>query len=265
MLRQKEQYDMALILNIDTALETGSVSLARDGAVLARSDNEKQQDHASWLHTAIAELFTRTGLTINQLEAVAVTSGPGSYTGIRVGMASAKGLAYALKVPLITRNTLQVMTQSLLEYNQINRGKKTNDENLQSVNDGDSPETKNMDGHLPGDGSLMYCPMIDARRDEVFTAIYNGALETVVSPSAVKLDADAYAGALQSGLVLFFGNGSDKWKHLSQHANARFQKWDYAYFNLAYLSHLDYLNRAFADLAYVEAGYLKEFFTYKKK
>jgi tRNA threonylcarbamoyladenosine biosynthesis protein TsaB len=255
---------MALILNIDTALETGSVSLARDGATLSVSYNDDQKDHASWLHTAVNELFNAAGATIKQLDAVAVTSGPGSYTGIRVGMASAKGLAYALKIPLITLNTLQVMTHSIIEYNKTSQEYRTNNEILQSVDENLHP-----DQLIPGEksslpGNLLFCPMIDARRDEVFTAVYDNNCEPVMVPSALKLAGDSYARELETAMVLFFGNGSDKWKEVSHHPNARFQKWDYAYFNLAYLSQVQYDNRAFADLAYVQPEYLKDFFTYKK-
>src|SRR5574343_439289 len=100
---------MAIILNIDCAQETAAVGIARDGECLAMRSNAQQTDHASWIHLAIKELFAETGISLTQTNAVAVTSGPGSYTGLRVGMATAKGFCYALQKPLICVPTLEMM------------------------------------------------------------------------------------------------------------------------------------------------------------
>ena len=100
---------MSLILNIDTALETASVCLAEDGNVLQFAASEDQKDHASWLHTAIAEALQKSGYLVKDLHAVAVSIGPGSYTGLRVGLAAAKGLCYGLNIPLITVNSLKII------------------------------------------------------------------------------------------------------------------------------------------------------------
>src|SRR5882724_11598376 len=100
---------MALILNIDTATERGGVCLAKEGQLLAMAVNPEQKDHASWLHPAIEKIVKDAGYGMKDLEAVAVTAGPGSYTGLRVGMAAAKGFCYALDIPLITEDTLKVM------------------------------------------------------------------------------------------------------------------------------------------------------------
>src|SRR6185503_9501274 len=135
---------MALILHIDTAVEAASVCLAKNGEVLFISKNvrkdslgERQKDHAAWLHIAIKDIFEKNNLEITSLDAVAVTEGPGSYTGLRIGMATAKGICYGLSKPLVTLNTLLVMANAA----------KSNDAGL-------------------------LCPMIDARRMEVFTAVY---------------------------------------------------------------------------------------------
>jgi tRNA threonylcarbamoyladenosine biosynthesis protein TsaB len=100
---------MSLILNIDTALDTASVCLANQKEVLQFSVNEDQKDHAAWLHQTIAELLQKGGYSIKDLDAVAVSIGPGSYTGLRVGLATAKGFCYALQIPLITVNTLKLI------------------------------------------------------------------------------------------------------------------------------------------------------------
>src|SRR5215211_6420605 len=100
---------MALLLNIDTATETGSITLSDGDAIIQTMINEDQKDHAAWIHNAINELMKNAGRTLHELQAIAVTAGPGSYTGLRVGMATAKGLCYVLKIPLITESTLKVM------------------------------------------------------------------------------------------------------------------------------------------------------------
>ena len=110
---------MSLILNIDTSTENASICIARDGDSISALENADQKDHASWIHPAIESLLHQARCTIHDLKAVAVTAGPGSYTGLRVAMATAKGLCYALNIPLITENTLRVMAlavkQSLKE------------------------------------------------------------------------------------------------------------------------------------------------------
>src|SRR5436305_1127073 len=100
---------MSLILSIDTATALGSVALAREGNLLAVKTSDQQKDHAAWAHVAIRELVEQTGYTLHHLDAVAVVAGPGSYTGLRVGMATAKGICYAAGIPLITLNTLYIM------------------------------------------------------------------------------------------------------------------------------------------------------------
>lgn len=232
---------MALIINIDTSMETGSVSLANQGIELAKAINREQRDHASWLHEAIRFVLDENDSEPGDLQAVAVTAGPGSYTGIRVGMASAKGLAYALSIPLITENTLKVMAWSQQQV-QLKAGLAD-----------------------PGDATHeLFCPMIDARRDEVFTGLYDAELGEISSPMALRLEENSFSEELSKYQVNFFGNGSDKWKRLTDHKNARFLPWDYAYFNLAYLAYHSYTVGAFADLAYILPNYLKEVYTYKK-
>ncbi len=128
-----------MLLLIDTSQETATVALSKEGKVLYWEENKISKEHASWLHTAIGRLIVKAEITLAELKAVAVVAGPGSYTGLRVGMAAAKGFCYALKIPLITRNTLEVMAESMRDV-AIEKG-------------------------------ALICPMIDARRDEVFTAV----------------------------------------------------------------------------------------------
>ena len=148
---------MSLILNIDTATEKAHVSFAKDGLVINSLYSESQKEHASFLQTAIQQLTKLSGVQLKDLDAVAVTAGPGSYTGLRVGMASAKGLCYALKKPLITLGTLEILT--CFCYWIVFKITMT---------------------------PVLLCPMIDARRMEVFTAIYKTDLS--VSASALRHD-----------------------------------------------------------------------------
>lgn len=229
-----------IILNIDTATEQASVCIAKEGEPLITRTNTEQKDHAAWIQVAISELFKEAGLTMQHLQAVSVTEGPGSYTGLRVGMATAKGLCYALQIPLITVSTLKAMAY----------GAKMQFLHLSNVNN----------------EKVLLCPMIDARRMEVFTAVYEVTLHEVISPKALILDAFSYMETLNSERLLCFGNGAAKWKNISRYPNVLFieEKIDIAK-PLAKLASSLYLAGNFADLAYAEPVYIKEFYSYTKK
>ena len=217
---------MALILNIDTAVETASVCLAKNGQAVSLLLNEKQKDHAQWLHPAIKELMENESMELQQLDAVAITEGPGSYTGLRIGMAAAKGICYALNKPLITLNTLLVMANA----------------------------AKN---HTTG----LLCPMIDARRMEVFTAIYSPELEMIKQPVAMVLDERSFKEELEKNKVFFFGNGSIKFQKKTYHPNAVFGNITMDASAMAELTEIKFSKGYFANLAYSEPLYLKEFYT----
>jgi tRNA threonylcarbamoyladenosine biosynthesis protein TsaB len=208
--------------------------------VISALSNDSQKDHAAWIQMAISTLLQKEKYTMQQIKAVAVTHGPGSYTGLRVGMATAKGLCFALQIPLITINTLQVMA-----YGAINQWRLL-------ANNMEPP--------------LCYCPMIDARRMEVFTAVYNEALEEIINPKAMILDALSFKEELNNQSLICFGNGSFKWKNVSRYPNVLFinEKIDIAK-SLAKLASSLYLAKNFANLAYAEPVYLKEFYSYIKK
>ncbi|WP_207511556.1 tRNA (adenosine(37)-N6)-threonylcarbamoyltransferase complex dimerization subunit type 1 TsaB [Longitalea luteola] len=229
-----------MILCIDTATDQASVCLSKDGEVINVLVNDNQKDHAGWIQTAINALLLKQGVTMQQLQAVAVTAGPGSYTGLRVGMATAKGLCFALQIPLITINTLQVMAHAAITQ----LGSKA--------------------AHMPG--PLCFCPMIDARRMEVFTAVYDEALQEIIAPKAMILDELSFGDELNDRSLICFGNGSNKWKNVSRYPNVLFidENPDIAK-SLAKLASSLHLSRNFANLAYAEPVYLKEFYTYIKK
>jgi tRNA threonylcarbamoyladenosine biosynthesis protein TsaB len=229
-----------MILNIDTATDQAIVSLSKDGSVVDTLENNAQKDHAAWIQMAINTLLQKQGYTMQQLQAIAVTAGPGSYTGLRVGMATAKGLCFALQIPLITINTLQVMANAAIE------------------------QCQSKAAEMPP--PLCFCPMIDARRMEVFTAVYDMALQEIVAPKAMILEELSFKEELNDRSLICFGNGSFKWKTVSRYPNVLFidEKLDIAK-SLAKLASNLYLSQNFANLAYAEPVYLKEFYSYIKK
>jgi len=221
---------MALILNIDTATENAHVSLAKDGQVLHALSNGSQKEHAKFLQSAIKELIKTAGVNIKEVDAVAVTAGPGSYTGLRVGMASAKGLCYALKIPLITIGTLEVLTVSALRL---------------------YPP--------PADEHILFCPIMDARRMEVFTAIYHQNLQEYLQPCAMILNEFSFEKEFMNNKIMFFGSGSDKWKQVCNHPNALFKSVSILPESFITASNTLFLEKKFTDLACSEPFYLKEF------
>jgi tRNA threonylcarbamoyladenosine biosynthesis protein TsaB len=226
---------MALILNIETAIETASISLAQDGRVILSATNESKKDHAAWIQPAIRLLMKDSESTLQNLNAVAVTIGPGSYTGLRISLSAAKGLCYALKIPLITVGTLEVMAFSAIK----------------------DSETSTLRSLTP---DLLFCPMIDARRLEVFTAVYDSSLYEVVKPHALILNPRSFEELLKGYKILFLGNGSIKFQKVCQNANAMFKKIALNPVALATLTYRNFIGNNFAGLAYTEPLYLKEFF-----
>ncbi len=223
---------MALILNIDTSTGAASICLAKDGEMLQLAENPEQKDHASWLHPAIEKMLRETGHGLSDLQAVAVVSGPGSYTGLRVGMAAAKGFCYALNIPLITEDKLKLMAFAAKEQHS---------------------------------GLDLLCPMIDARRLEVFTAVYQNDLSVLLPSTAMIIDENSFSEYLSAHRVSFFGDGSDKCKPIISSPNAAFvDVKDHAGY-LGILSFLRYLHHEFTVLAYSEPAYTKEFYTHTRK
>jgi tRNA threonylcarbamoyladenosine biosynthesis protein TsaB len=235
---------LSLILNIDTATEHASVCISENGKMLGIEKSFEQKDHASFIQPAIKKLFEIIHQKISALDAIAVTAGPGSYTGLRVGLATAKGLCYALNKPLILLNTLEVMAQA-----SVNNFSKQS--NLQSSTTNYKLQTTN----------FLFCPMIDARRMEVFMAIYDEKLRVMMNPAAVILEDNTFKEYLDKGTVIFSGNGSSKFEKIMHHPNAIFLDAQYSAANMITLSEQYFSHKQFADIAYSEPFYLKEFFT----
>ena len=223
---------MAIILNIDTATETAVISLSENEKVINFATNSTQKDHASFLHPAIKNLLQQANMPINKLNAVAVTSGPGSYTGLRVGMACAKGLCYALNIPLITINTLEVM--ALATINQVQ------------------------------DDLALYCPMIDARRMEVFTAVYDVNLKEIMTPASMILD-ESFKELLKNNKIYFSGSGTLKLKDILINDNAFYPSAEITPNPLATLAFDQFIEKNFSEVGYASPVYLKEFYTIPKE
>ncbi len=220
---------MALILNIDTATNIASVGFADASGIIAAQTSEDQKNHAAFVQSAISELMQSHQLTLQNIDAVAVVNGPGSYTGLRVGLASAKGLCYALNKPLILLNTLEVMAfASTKAY---------------------------------PDEDTLHCPMIDARRMEVFTAVYNKRLETFLPPQPVILSKHSFDNFLLYEKVVFSGSGQKKAESIINHQNAIFSHIGYTIEQVNILAQRAFDCKKFADLAYSEPFYLKNFYT----
>ena len=227
---------MAIILNIDTALDSACISLSENEKGLGYAINGTAKDHAAWIQPAIYKLVKESRFKMADLNGIGVSIGPGSYTGLRIGLSTAKGLCFALKIPLIAINTLETMASSAINDIQI-----------------ENP------GFLISD--LLICPMIDARRMEVFTAVYNSSLEEIYEPHSRVLDTLSFAELLRRQKMLFLGNGSIKFQQVCQNANAIFKKLALNPFALSGLTYKNFIGNNFATLAYAEPLYLKEFFT----
>lgn len=207
------------------------VSISRDGDTLGYIQNDIQNDHAAFLQPAIKSLLKQLHLEISGIDAVAVLNGPGSYTGLRVGLASAKGICYALNKPLITISSLLVMAKAM--QSSLLAAKKT---------------------------LTWLCPMIDARRMEVFTAVYDQDLNEMISPCAMILEEDSFSEILNQNKITFTGNGSDKFGQICHHSNAIFSRIPDIISTTGVIADSMFQQEIFSDLAYVEPFYLKSFF-----
>jgi tRNA threonylcarbamoyladenosine biosynthesis protein TsaB len=225
---------LALILNIDTATEAGSVCLARDGVALDSRTSGTQKDHAAVLAPFIRDLAGHCSVSLEQLDAVAVSAGPGSYTGLRVAVSTAKGLCYALGIPLIAVGTLRIMASAM--------------KTLLSVEDEPAAD-------------LLYCPLLDARRSDVYGALYESSGKAVTEPAAFTVDAHFMERWRMQPLVLF-GSGAPKTERLCDAPAAwRFRPFSCHASWLAPLAEEAFRRGQFCNLAYFEPLYVKPFFT----
>ncbi|MDG1793881.1 MAG: tRNA (adenosine(37)-N6)-threonylcarbamoyltransferase complex dimerization subunit type 1 TsaB [Flavobacteriaceae bacterium] len=222
---------MAYVLNIETSTTNCSVALSKSGSVVAyKEDNSLGYSHAERLHVYIDEVLQTAKVSIDQVDAIAISKGPGSYTGLRIGVSAAKGLCYALDVPLISVPTLEALAHQV-----------------------DAPK-----------GAVV--AMLDARRQEVYSAIFDDHFSELRSTEAEVLSPESYQELLESSPVYFIGNGVSKTKVLITHKNAHFieDKLPSAQ-QMCALSFEKYKAKNFEDVAYFEPFYLKDFIAIPSK
>ncbi len=225
---------MAVILCLETSTEVCSVALSVDGNPVVEREDKSGKNHAMLLARFVEEVMTAKNLQYNQLNAIAVSGGPGSYTGLRIGVSTAKGLCYASGLPLIAIPSLKAMAHHVISNPSI--------------------------FGFVGKESLLYCPMIDARRMEVYAAIYDNQLTKIRDIQADIIDHLSFTEFLQNQKILFFGNGADKCKMTIQHPNALFL--DNISASASYMAvpaEAAFAAGNFVDVAYYETFYLKDF------
>lgn len=224
------------ILQIETATQVCSAAISIDGKTIALKELMASNIHAGSLTLFIEEVLAMTGLKFSDLDAIAVSKGPGSYTGLRIGVSTAKGLCFALEKPLIGVDTLQMMASGFMH-------------------------------DQPGYNGTI-CAMIDARRMEVFTAVYNARLAPIIDTSAKIINEHSFGAELDLGTVAFIGDGAAKCRNVIIHENALFSEVNFnSAANMSALAYEAYTHLKFEDVAYFEPFYLKDFVltTPKKK
>jgi len=216
---------MAVILCLETSTTNCSVAIAVDGEIIAlQEDNNNKYSHAEKLHSFIDQVLAESGILKSSLQAIAVSKGPGSYTGLRIGVSAAKGLCFAMDVPLIAIPTLEALAHQAVVEN----------------------------GYI--------IPMLDARRLEVYAAVFSSDNDQIRETKAEVLDENSYDGYLKTTKVCFIGDGVEKFKALCKHKNAVFMdnKLPSAK-QMGALAELKYQKNDFEDVAYFEPYYLKDF------
>ncbi len=222
---------MALILNIETATKNCSVSVSKNGEILALKElNNGNYSHAEVLHPFIVDVLEEANSTSQEIDAVAVSKGPGSYTGLRIGVSAAKGLCFAFDKPLISIETLKSLAHSV------------------SIDNG------------------VIIPMLDARRMEVYAAVFNADYDSIREIKAEIIDETSFLEYLENQKVYFLGDGAQKCKELITHKNAVFvdDKFPSAK-EMAELSYDKYKKNDIEDVAYFEPFYLKDFVVIPEK
>lgn len=225
---------MSLILQIETSTSSCSVALSENGTVLAVKELNERNIHASLTTVFVDEVMKDANKPFSSLTAVAVSMGPGSYTGLRIGVSVAKGICYALDIPLISISTLKAMAFKMRQ--------------------------------IKGEKDLLYCPMIDARRMEVYTGVFDFEGNEVLPVEAKIIDSSSFAGWLEEKKMIFFGDGASKCQPvLAVHQNAFFEdQFTNSAADLSMLAFEKYKLSQFEDVAYFEPYYLKDFIVGKK-
>lgn len=220
---------MACILSIETSTDVCSVAMSENGQCIFKQEDHGGPNHAVSLGVYVDEALSFTDNHAIPLGAVAVSCGPGSYTGLRIGVSMAKGVCYGRNVPLLAVPTLEVMCVPILLNHEIEE-------------------------------DALLCPMIDARRMEVYSAIYNRALKEQRETRADVVDADTYREYLNRRPVYFFGNGAAKCMETINHPNARLIEGIEPLAKYMFpLAERKWVQEEYEDLAYYVPFYLKDF------
>lgn len=227
---------MSCILNIETSTNVCSVALSQDGVCLYEDVNMEGPSHAQVLAGYVKNAVSFADSHAIPIDAIAISKGPGSYTGLRIGVSEAKGVAYGRDAKLLSVPTLKLLTVPILL------------------------------GHEELPENALLCPMIDARRMEVYCALYDRALNEVVQTQALVIDSDSFKEYLDKQPIYFMGNGADKCVETIQHPNAHFIKNIVPQAkNMIPLAEMAMAKEQFEDVAYFEPFYLKEFVATKSK
>lgn len=227
---------MGKILNIETATRVCSVALSEDGNVVAKQESWSKNSHAELITLFSEQIIYKAGISFKDLDAVAISKGPGSYTGLRIGVSTAKGFCYSMDIPLISVGTLPALAYGMI--------RKITDK-------GENPE------------DFLYCPMIDARRMEVYTALYNHKLEEIKKVEAEIITGKSFSDWFEKGKkIIFIGDGALKCEPLLSHnTGAIFTEKEFMP-SAAFMSDLSeekFQKKEFEDVAYFEPFYLKDF------
>ena len=222
---------MTMILNLETATTNCSVSIARNGEIISlREDNSPNYSHSEQLHIFIEEALKGASLTFKDISAVAVSKGPGSYTGLRIGVSAAKGLCFSLDLPLISVSTLESLA---------------------------------MQGHEKNYDFII--PVLDARRMEVYSAIFDAQGNRLRETKAEIINKDSFLEYAQKGSVLLIGDGAEKCRELLEHPNFSFLTALPTAKEMGELSYKKFKANDFENVAYFEPYYLKDFMLPTKK
>ncbi len=229
---------MNTILNIDTSTTVCSVALSAGGECLSMRKDESGNNHSRVIGVFTQQLLQEAESKGWKVAAVALSQGPGSYTGLRIGTSFAKGLCYGMDIPLIAIPTLKIMAWAVAQ-------------------------------RLKAEGvhtDALLCPMIDARRMEVYSAVYDMELNEAEAVSAKIIDQESFSDLLANRKIYFFGNGSNKCKDAITSHNATFiDGVNPLAVDMAVMAHEAYNKKEFADVAYFEPFYLKDFIATKPK
>ncbi len=224
---------MAKILNIETSTRVCSVAVAIDGEIISLHETNVQNSHSEQITLLSNQAIKESNISFSDLDAVSVSKGPGSYTGLRIGVSTAKGFCYGLDIPLISVNTLLAMAYGI---------KQKKDKSDISEN-------------------TLFCPMIDARRMEVYTALFNESLDEIKSTSALIIDNDSFKDYLDNHKLIIAGDGADKCKDTFGNSEnvILIENFLNSSSFLCNISEQKFRDGEFEDTAYFEPYYLKDF------